>query len=247
MTDNHSRPARIALVTGANRGIGREVCRQLAQKGAATVLMTARNAELGEAAAAELRKEGLDVRFHPLDVTDDNSAKALAAWVRETSGKLDILVNNAGGDFDDDQFTLSPDMDRVRALMELHLYGPWRLIAVLLPLLRQAESPRIVNVSSEAGSFGAGYGMRKRGLVLPGYCISKAALNALTVKTAVALKNEGFLVNAVCPGFTATYPGLDALGARPVAEGAAGVVWAALLPDAGPTGGFFRDGQPLEW
>ncbi|WP_435224163.1 SDR family oxidoreductase [Streptomyces sp. Tue6028] len=224
----------IALVTGANRGIGREVARQLAAAGH-TVLVTARSAE---AAAEAARAVGPDARPLRLDVTSEADITALARDV-DALGVLDVLVNNAAITYDTWQRAITADLDVVREAAETNLYGPWRLTQALLPLLRASAHPRIVNVSSEAASL-AGMG---RGT--PAYSASKAALNALTRMLAAELRGDGVLVNAVCPGWVATDMGGP--GGRPVEEGAASVVWAATLPDDGPTGGFFRDGRPLPW
>jgi NAD(P)-dependent dehydrogenase (short-subunit alcohol dehydrogenase family) len=132
--------------------------------------------------------------------------------------------------------------------MEVNLFGVWRTCQAFLSLLRKSRGARIVNVSSGGGSHGdSQFGLATANNMGPSYGVSKAALNALTVTLAEELKGSGILVNAVCPGFTATFPGAEDMGARPVSAGAAGVVWAATLPDAGPTGGFFRDGQQLPW
>ncbi|MFG1706644.1 SDR family oxidoreductase [Nonomuraea sp. M3C6] len=220
----------IVLVTGGNRGIGREVCRQLAALGH-TVLLTARSPE---AAAKELGVESLR-----LDVTSGDDIAGVAAAVSERYGRLDVLVNNAAIAYDSWQRASSADLDVVREAAETNLYGPWRLIQALLPLLRNSEHPRIVNVSSEAASLaGMGGGT-------PAYNTTKVALNALTRMLAAELRGDGILVNAICPGWVATDMGGP--GGRPVAEGASGIVWAATLPDHGPTGGFFRDGRPLPW
>ncbi|MHB9852054.1 SDR family NAD(P)-dependent oxidoreductase [Streptomyces krungchingensis] len=224
----------IALVTGANRGIGREVARQLAAAGH-TVLVTARSAE---AAAEAARAVGPDARPLRLDVTSEADITALARDV-DALGVLDVLVNNAAITYDTWQRAITADLDVVREAAETNLYGPWRLTQALLPLLRASAHPRIVNVSSEAASLaGMGGGT-------PAYSASKAALNALTRMLAAELRGDGVLVNAVCPGWVATDMGGS--GGRPVEEGAASVVWAATLPDDGPTGGFFRDGRPLPW
>ncbi|MER5183552.1 SDR family oxidoreductase [Streptomyces sp. NPDC002896] len=225
----------IALVTGANRGIGREVCRQLAGLGH-TVLLTARSEQAAAAAADEL---GPSVHPLTLDVTSPEDAARVAAEIGERFGRLDVLVNNAAITYDTWQRAITADLDVVREAVETNLYGPWRLIQALLPLLRAGEHPRIVNVSSAAAS------LSMMGAGTPAYSVSKAALNALTRMCAAELRGEGVLVNAVCPGWVATDMGGP--GGRPVAEGAAGVVWAATLPDDGPTGGFFRDGQPVPW
>lgn len=237
----------VALVTGASRreGLGFEVARQLARKGFLVVL-TARNAEIAETNAAALRDEG-SARGMALDVTSDASATRLAATLEEEFGRLDVLVNNASGVFDANAPTLGANLDSVRAALETNLLGPWRMINAMVPLLLKSAHPRIVDISSEAASFAAPHGMPKRGPNLGGYAVSKAAQNAMTVKMAAALANTPILVNAVCPGWIATYPGTAEMGARPVSEGAAGVVFASTLPDNGPSGKFFRDGRELPW
>ena len=241
----------ICLVTGGNRGIGREVCRQLAQRGH-TVILTARDAEAagraaravshaGRAAAAVPASAVPAVTAEPLqlDVTDQASVAAAARHVSERYGKLDVLVNNAAITYDTWQLASTADLAVVREAAETNLYGPWLMVQAFLPLLRAGDHPRIVNVSSEAAS------LSSMGGGTPAYTASKTALNALTRMLAAELRPEKILVNAVCPGWVATDMG--GAGGRPVAEGAASVVWAALLPDSGPTGGFFRDGRPLPW
>jgi NAD(P)-dependent dehydrogenase (short-subunit alcohol dehydrogenase family) len=223
----------VSLVTGGNRGIGREVCRQLAERGH-TVLLTARSAAAATAAARAISAEPLQ-----LDVTDPASIAAAARQVAERYGKLDVLVNNAAITYDTWQRAVDADLAVVRAAAETNLYGPWLMIQEFLPLLRASEHPRIVNVSSEAAS------LASLGGGTPAYTASKVALNALTRMLAAELRRDHVLVNAVCPGWVATDMGGP--GGRPVAEGAASVVWAATLPDSGPTGGFFRDGKPLPW
>jgi NAD(P)-dependent dehydrogenase (short-subunit alcohol dehydrogenase family) len=244
MTAKNQNP--LALVTGANRGLGLEVCRQLAQQGI-TVILTARDANKGEQSAQQLLEEGLAILFKPLDVADDDSVGQVAQNLQVEFGYLDILINNAGINFDFQQPTLEADLEDVQRTLNTNLFGAWRTTQAFLPLLRKSHHGRIVNVSSGAGSFAGPRGLQEQGEGLPAYAISKAALNALTVKLSRSLQETGILVNAVCPNFTATYPGTEEMGARPVAEGAAGIVWAALLPDDGPTGGFFRDEQPLPW
>ncbi len=224
----------VSLVTGANRGIGREVCRQLAARGH-TVLLTARDGSAAQATASGIA----GTVPLPLDVTDAASVAAAAREVAERFGKLDVLVNNAAISYDTWQRAISADLGEVRAVAETNLYGPWRIVEEFLPLLRSSDHPRIVNVSSEAGS------LASMGGGTPAYTASKVALNALTRMLADELRRDRILVNAVCPGWVATDMGGP--GGRPVAEGAASVVWAATLPDSGPTGGFFRDGRPLPW
>jgi NAD(P)-dependent dehydrogenase (short-subunit alcohol dehydrogenase family) len=236
----------IALVTGAARGIGLEVCRQLASHGW-TVVLTARTLDKARDAAAGLA--GLEGKVHAraLDVADDASPRAVAADLGWALGRLDVLVNNAAGATEWSDTAGTADLRAAHALLETNLFGPWRTTQALLPLLRRSRHGRIVNVSSGAGSQGDPRFGLAAGEAAASYGVSKAALNALTIKFAVELREDGILVNAVCPGLTATAPGMEAMGARPVAEGAAGVVWAAALPDTGPTGGFFRDGRALPW
>ncbi|MFF8235075.1 SDR family NAD(P)-dependent oxidoreductase [Streptomyces caelestis] len=223
-----------ALVTGGNRGIGKEVCRQLAGAGH-HVILTARRAETAENAARDLGRGGLDVTPLVLDVTDPDSVAGAAQQVPE----LDVLVNNAGILYDTWQTATTADLATVHEALETNTSGPWRCIQAFLPQLRRSTHARVVNVSSGSGAFENLSG------ATPAYSVSKVALNALTVMLAAELRRDGILVNAVCPGYVNTDMGGP--GGRPVAEGARGVVWATALPDNGPTGGFFRDGKRLEF
>jgi NAD(P)-dependent dehydrogenase (short-subunit alcohol dehydrogenase family) len=228
----------VAVVSGANRGIGREVTRQLATRGF-TVILGSRDSAAGSKAADELRAEGLDVRAHQLDVTDEASVDALASDIAHDHGRLDVVINNAAIHYDTWQRASDADLSIVGEAWETNVLGPWRLCLALLPLLRRADHARIVNVSSEGGS------LANMGGGIPAYRVTKAALNALTRMLAAELHSERILVNAACPGWVATDMGGP--GGRPVADGAASVLWAVDLPDNGPTGGFFRDGRPLPW
>jgi NAD(P)-dependent dehydrogenase (short-subunit alcohol dehydrogenase family) len=228
----------VAVVTGANRGIGREVVRLLAARGWVAVL-GARDAERGAAAAEELGGAGAGVVACALDVDSQESVAAAATWVQDELGRCDALVNNAAIDYDTDARASTADLARVRRAMETNLFGAWRTALAFLPLLRRSPHPRLVNVSSGGGSISS------MGAGTPAYSVSKAALNALTRILAAELRADRVLVNAVCPGWVATDMG--GAGGRPVADGAASVVWAVLLGDDGPTGGFFRDGRPVEW
>lgn len=229
----------VALVTGANRGIGFEVCRQLAARGFA-VLLTARDADKARTAARKLEKIGA-IEPLPLDIADANSIKEAAAGVAIRYGYLDVLINNAGINYDTWETVENADINgTVRETITTNLLGPWRVCQAFLPLLRKSKAGRIVNVSSESGS------LAEMGVGPPAYQVTKAALNAMTRTLAGELRGAHILVNAVCPGWVATDMG-GAGAPRSVSEGAAGILWAATLPNDGPTGGFFRDGKPLPW
>jgi NAD(P)-dependent dehydrogenase (short-subunit alcohol dehydrogenase family) len=236
----------IALVTGANKGIGLEVARQLAGAGM-VVLLGARDAQRGASATAQLRGAGLDVTHVPLDVSDPASVERAAAWIEREYGRLDVLINNAalGGRWDTpDRLTASD----VREVYEVNVFGAITATHAMLPLLRRSKRARIVNVSSAAGSVGMSadpdgpYSYHN----LLSYDSSKSALNAVTVSYARALRAEGILVNAVCPGHCAT--DLNGhTGPRPAAVGARIAVAMATLPDDGPSGTFQNDDGVLPW
>ncbi len=236
MSDEASDP-RVALVTGANRGIGFEVCRQLAQLGW-MVILGARDEEKGLKAADRLIRERLTVIPYQLDVTDLDSIDRARKRVVDEIGRLDVIINNARIHYDDWQRVIDADLTQVREAFETNTLGAWHMTRAFLPLLRESKHPRIVNVSSGAGS------LVSMGARTPAYAMSKVALNALTRMYAAELQPNRILVNAVCPGWVATERGA---GGRPVDKGAASIVWAATLDDNGPTGGFFRDGRAIPW
>lgn len=231
---------RIAVVTGANRGIGFEICRQLARRGL-HIILTARSADRGKAAAAALQNEGLAVEFHRLDVASARSVRALAACLDRQYGRLDVLINNAG-------VLLDPRGSRVldalpvtfRETLAINLMGPLLLVQALVPLMKKNDYGRIVNISSGQGQ------LSDMGVGAPAYRISKTALNALTRTLAADLKGSGILVNAMCPGWTKTDMGGPS-APRTVEQAADTAVWLATLPDDGPSGGFFRDRKSIAW
>jgi NAD(P)-dependent dehydrogenase (short-subunit alcohol dehydrogenase family) len=227
-----------SVVTGANRGIGLEVVRQLANRGQ-VVYLGSRELQSGNAAAEPLLAAGLDVRPVALDVTDPATLNALAAQISEEHDQLDVLVNNAAIHYDTWESAVEADLATVGQAIETNVLGAWQTTQALLPLLRLSSHARIVNVSSGAGS------LTDMGGGTPAYRITKASLNALTRMWAAELTKPPILVNSICPGWVATDMGGP--GGRPVSEGAQGIVWAATLPDNGPTGGFFRDQHPIPW
>jgi NAD(P)-dependent dehydrogenase (short-subunit alcohol dehydrogenase family) len=227
---------RVALVSGGNRGIGLEVCRQLAERGI-TVVMGSRDAEQGREAAAEL-PEGVVV--HQLDVADPESVERLARSVEEEFGRLDVLVNNAAISNDEGQSGVDADLGRVKEALEANLFGAWRLCEVAIPMMRRNGYGRIVNVSTGLAS------LEDMGGGSPGYRVSKTALNVLTRILASELRGSGILVNAVNPGWVQTDMGGSG-ATRTVEEGAEALVWAATLPNNGPNGGFFRGREPVAW
>lgn len=238
-----SAKTRIAVVTGGNRGIGFETCRQLAKRDFQVVL-TSRSEDKGKAAAEQLQQEGLDVTFYPLDVSNPESVTQLAEYIRDQVGRLDVLVNNAGVFLDsaenEDDSIFNAKVDTVRKSMETNTFGPLILCQALMPLMQAQNYGRVVNVSSGAGQLSdmnSGY---------PAYRISKTALNAVTRIFAHELKGTNILVNSVCPGWVKTDMG-GANATRTPEQGADTIVWLATLPDNGPTGGFFRDRKSIDW
>ncbi len=231
---------RVAIVTGANRGLGLEVCRQLAAAGQHVVLGS-RSAAAGEAAARSLAARGLDVEPHPLDVTDDESVRALVDHVEHALGGADVLINNAGLLLDEDGDVLDVDVQRFRDCMETNVYGPLRLAQALMPRMISRGYGRVVNVSSGAGQISSMTDYA------PPYSLSKAALNALTrLLASAAARGPDVLVNAVDPGWVRTDMG-GLAAPRSVAQGADTIVWCATLPKGGPSGRFFHDRKAIAW
>ena len=232
---------RVALVTGANRGIGFEIARQLAEIGN-RVILGARNLAQGEAAAKILASNDVKAFAAELDVTDEATIEKLARKIDLDFGRLDILVNNAGILIDETDLPSETAPQTTRTTLETNLLGPWRLCQALIPMMKRNNYGRIVNVSSGAGALSE----MSDSLYAPAYSISKTALNALTIMFASELRGSNILVNAICPGWVRTDMG-GTSAPRSAKEGADTAVWLATLPDDGPTGGFFRDRSKIEW
>ncbi len=236
---------RIALVTGANKGIGFEVARQLAASGC-VVLLGARNPEGGKKAANKLTAEGLETRFVEIDVTNFATIDAVAKSTAADFGRLDILVNNAGiADREDG----SPEIARpeaVERVLRTNFLGALVVTQAMLPLLRKSAVGRIVNVSSGPGSLTRSAIGNSSSANYFGYSASKAALNMLTVRLASLLRDTPIKVNSAAPGYTATALN-DSRGTQTIPEGAAEVVRLALLPDDGPTGTFSERAGIVPW
>lgn len=228
--------ARIAVVTGANRGIGFEIARQLAARGL-RVMIAARDEEKALQAAAELDGDGIPFR---LDVKDPEAPTRLLAFLESRYGRLDVLVNNAGVFQDRDWGGLNVPMDIVRETLDINLLGAWALSQAAIPLMRHTGYGRIVNLSSGLGA------MSEMSGGYPAYRISKLALNGLTRILAAELRGTNILVNTLCPGWVQTEMGGPG-APRPVQEGADTAVWLATLPDGGPSGQFFRDRRQIPW
>lgn len=227
---------RIAVVTGANRGIGFEISRQLAARGL-KVVVAARDEAKARQAADELDGDGVPLR---LDVTDPEGPDRLVTFLETRFGRVDVLVNNAAVFIDRNWGGVEVPLQIVRDTLEVNLLGAWALSQAVLPLMRKGQYGRIVNLSSGLGA------MSEMSGGYPAYRVSKLALNGLTRILAAELRGTNILVNTLCPGWVQTEMG--GRGApRPVQEGADTAIWLATLPDGGPTGQFFRDRRQIPW
>ena len=229
---------KIAVVTGANRGIGFAVAKGLLETGI-YVIVTSRNPEDGKRSLDDLSEYG-DAAYHQLDVTDSKSIRALFDFTEAEFGKLDILINNAGINYDQHQNIENADLEEVRQTFATNTFAPWEVIQQFLPLLRKSKAARIVNVSSGAGELASQDGST------PGYSLSKLALNGITLAFSSQLKQDGILVNSVCPGWVRTDMGGSDADRSPE-KGAETIIWAALLRDDDMTGKFFRDKAEIAW
>ncbi len=231
---------RVAVVTGGNKGIGFEICRQLAGRGLRVVL-TSRDAGRGQEATEKLVAEGLDVVFHLVDVDSDDSVAALAAHVEKQQGRVDVLVNNAGIMIDPSGHGVLDTSPAIfRETLETNFFGALRMCQAIVPIMQRGHYGRIVNLSSGLGQ------LDEMGDGTAAYRVSKTALNALTRMVAAAVKGEDILINSMCPGWVRTDMG-GPNAARAVDVGAETAIWLAMLPHDGPTGGFFRDRAPIPW
>jgi NAD(P)-dependent dehydrogenase (short-subunit alcohol dehydrogenase family) len=230
---------RIALVTGGNRGIGLEICRQLGQQ-RIRVILGSRDLAKGVAAVGELNANGLAVEPRQLDVASAQSIRECMNWLRRDIGRLDILVNNAGIMIEDDDADPLEELEIVRDTMQTNVYGALLLSRLAIPLMKTRRYGRIVNLSSGMGALsemGAGY---------IAYRLSKAGINVVTRVLSAESEGMGILVNSVDPGWVRTAMGGRGAN-RSVEKGAETAVWLATLPDNGPTGGFFRDRRAIPW
>jgi len=230
---------RIALVTGGNRGIGLEICRQLAKHGI-RVLLGSRDPAKGAAAAGELIAAKLPVEARELDVADDQSILDCMNWIRRDVGRLDILVNNAGIMVEENDDEPEEELRIVRETMQTNVYGPFLLSRLAIPIMKSRRYGRIVNLSSGMGSLtemGPGY---------LAYRMSKAGINVVTRVLAAEVEGMGILVNSADPGWIKTDMGGRG-ASRTVYKGAETPVWLATVPEGGPTGGFFRDRKAIAW
>ena len=229
---------KIAVVTGANRGLGLEICRQLAMKGV-KVILSARNEAKGKEAAESLKEEGLDVDFHQLDITGKNSIQLFAEYVKVKYGRVDILINNAGILIDSPDFCTAVDVDKVRETFETNVCGTLSISQELIPLMKKSENGRIINISSRMGA------VSSMGKGAPAYRISKAALNALTCTLAIELKDTCITVNAMTPGLMKTTMGGEK-AVRSTVQGVDTVIWLAI-GDNMQTGKFFLERKEIAW
>lgn len=236
---------KIVLITGVTRemGLGFALVKGYADEGH-RVFATGRDLNRVQDLTANLK----GVEALQLDITDLQSVEACIATISAKAARLDVLVNNAAAFFDAGNTVVDSDLQQVGAAFDTNVLGAWRLSVAALPLLKKSEAAAIVNVTSGAGSFhDPMFGMDHHPQHVPVYAVTKAAANAMTVKLAVELKDAGIRVNAVCPGWIATYPGTAEMGARPVDEAVPGIIWASDYSKHQATGKFFRDKLEIDF
>ena len=237
---------KIVVVTGANRGIGFEICKQLAKNGL-QVILTSRDEQKGFVVCKQLQDEGLSVQFHQLDVSDSGSINRIREFIEGEYGCCDVLINNAGifpdsvdASGNDWPSVFDAPIEMVRTAMEINVYGPLLLCQAFVPLMKKHNYGRIVNLSSGMGQ------LTHMGGKCPAYRISKTSINALTRIVSEETLEQNILVNSMCPGWVKTDMGGSG-AIRELPEGADTAVWLAMLPDDGPRGKFFRDRKEFEW
>ncbi|MCY9695440.1 SDR family oxidoreductase [Paenibacillus alginolyticus] len=229
----------VALVTGANRGIGFELVKQLALNGF-RVILASRDLEKGYEAAQRLEQSGLDVTFVQMDVDDQDSIRQASLTVNETFGRLDVLINNAGVYLDENELFMTMDPSILEKTMSTNFFGVYHVIRTFIPLMKKRSFGRIINISSEYGVMNE---MSERGV--GAYKLSKLALNALTRLAAAEIQGD-IKINAVCPGWVSSDMGGPAAPRTPK-QAAESILWLATIGPEGPQGGFFRDGKAIDW
>ena len=244
MSDHHKR---VALVTGANRGIGYAISRRLGEQNI-TVVLGARDPRKGTEACSRLLGEGLDVHFELLDVIDEKSIKSAIERIQAHFGRLDILINNAGIMIDGEEDALNVDQETVRETLRINVLGPLMLCQYCIPLMQAGGYGRIVNLASGLGSLTemADPESAYAGVRAPAYRLSKAGLNCITTLMAKEVRGDNILINSACPGWVRTDMGGDQAPLTPE-QGADTPVWLATLPDGGPTGGVYRERTLIPW
>lgn len=230
---------KIAIVTGANRGIGFETCRQLSKRGIITIL-TSRDANKGVRAVDELREQGLDLEFHQLDITEELSIESLKEFVIDSYGRCDILINNAGVFIDRGVSVFKLPIQTLQETLQINAIGALRMCQEFLPLMQEARYGRIVNVSSGMGSISS------MGDSSAAYKLSKLMMNGMTRIMAAEIKNADIKINTMAPGWVRSDMG-GANAPRSLSQGADTIIWLATLSKDGPSGGFFEDRAPASW
>lgn len=245
----NTKESKVALITGANKGIGFEIAKQLGLKGI-KIYIGVRNANYGESAVQKLKMLGLmQVQYILLDLNDQESISNAYTYLELHEHKLDILVNNAGILKADDGTPSTTSINTIKKTFDTNFFGTFNVTQIMLPLIKASHAGRIVNISSGLGSLTLNQdsSWEHASTKLIGYNSSKAALNMLTIQLAWELKDTPIKVNSANPNFTATELIADTTGGRPISEGAAMAVQLALLPEDGPSGSFFEDNQVLPW
>jgi NAD(P)-dependent dehydrogenase (short-subunit alcohol dehydrogenase family) len=238
---------RVALVSGANRGLGLAISQGLAEHGI-TVILGARDSKKGAQACSRLKRRGLDVHFEVLDVANQKSIQNAVKHIQTRFGRLDILVNNAGIMIDGEESVLNVSWHIIHKTLQTNVMGPLRLCKSCIPLMKAGGYGRVVNLASSLGSLTEMADPDSTAAMVrtPAYRLSKTALNCMTILIAQEVRDDNILVNSACPGWVRTALGGDEAPLTPQ-QGADTPIWLAMLPDGGPTGGFFREREPVPW